>query len=131
MAEVINLIGQADPEQRATRAFRAVIEWRRDAATNGDKAQPVNCGKCLRTQCVVETHADALAALAEIEGTLAAAIAIVFEHEPLDTELDELGLIGASRHMRPPTALVIDRLDRAVLPLDQIELGDQAKPLGG
>jgi hypothetical protein len=33
--------------------------------------------------------------------------------------------------VRPPAALIVDRLDRAVLALDQIELGNQAEPLGG
>jgi hypothetical protein len=33
--------------------------------------------------------------------------------------------------MRAPAALVVDRLHRTILALDQIELGDQAEPLGG
>ena len=40
------------------------------------------------------------------------------------------GLPGAGRYMRAPAALVVDRLERAVLALDQIELGDEAEPLG-
>ena len=66
-------------------------------AAGSDEAQAVDGGERLRAQCVVEAHPDPLAALAEIEGTLIAAIAVVFEHETLDAELDELGLIGAGR----------------------------------
>ena len=131
MAEIIDLVGEANPDQRAARAFRAVFERRRNTAAGGDEAQPVHRGERLRAQRLVKAHAHPLAALAEIERAFGAAIAVVLKDQPLDAELDELGLPGARRHMRAPAALVVDRLDRTVLGLDQVELGDQPEPLGG
>jgi hypothetical protein len=55
----------------------------------------VDGGERLRAQRVVKADANALPALTEIERAFAAAITVVLEHEPLDAELDELGLPGA------------------------------------
>ena len=97
----------------------------------GDETQPADRGERLRAQLGVKDDADPLAALAEIERPLVAAIAVVFEDQPLDAELHALGIIGAGRDMRAPAALVVDRHHDTVLDLDQIEPGDQPEPVGG
>jgi hypothetical protein len=47
MAKEVNLVGQADRDQRAARTFRAVLERRWDAAASGDEAEPVDGGERL------------------------------------------------------------------------------------
>ena len=97
----------------------------------GDEAQPADRGEREAAQLGVESDAHPLAALAEIERPLGAAIAVVFEDQPLDAELDALGIIGAGGDMRAPAALVVDRHHASVLDLDQVEPGDEPEPLGG
>jgi Xaa-Pro aminopeptidase len=45
MAKEVDLVRQAD--ERAARAFRAVLEWRRDAPAGGDETKPVDGGERL------------------------------------------------------------------------------------
>jgi hypothetical protein len=56
---------------------------------------------------------------------------VLLEQEPLDAQLDALGLIRAGRDVRALAALVVDRGDLAVLGLDQVDPSDQAEALGG
>jgi hypothetical protein len=95
-----------------------------------DKTQTAHRGERLRTQFGIEGDADALAALSEIERPFAAAIAVVFEDQSLNTELYALGVPGARRDMGTSAALVIDRHHRTVFDLDQIEPRDQAEAVG-
>jgi hypothetical protein len=123
--------GRQIPTSEQRGHFGLSSERRRNAAAGGDETQPVDGGERLRAQRLVEAHPDALAALAEIKRALVAAIAVVFEDETLNAELDQFGLVGAGRHVRALAALVVDRLYGTVLALDQIEFGDQPEPLGG
>jgi hypothetical protein len=47
MAKEVDLVGQTDPHQRAARAFRTVLEWRRDVAARGDESEPMDGGERL------------------------------------------------------------------------------------
>jgi hypothetical protein len=47
MAKEVDLVGQADPDERAPRAFRAVLERRRDAAAGGNETKPADGGERL------------------------------------------------------------------------------------
>src|SRR5579885_2809683 len=59
------------------------------------------------------------------------AVAMLFQKQRLEADLDALRLVGALRHMRALAPLVIDGRDDAVLRLGDVELGDDAERCRG
>ena len=55
---------------------------------------------------------------------------MISQEQTLGAELDQLGLIGASRNVRPLAALVVDRRHPAPFALEQVDLGAQAERFG-
>ena len=122
-----DLVGQADRHQRAARAFRTVLERRRDTALGDGQAQFADRRLRRRPQRLVEHDAHPLAALGIIDGAFLDAVAVLFEQQRLEADLDALRFIDALRNMRAPAALVIDRRHHAILGFRDIELGDDAQ----
>ena len=122
-----NLVRQTDRHQRAARAFRTVLERRRDSALRDGQAQLADRRPRRRPQRLVQRDAHALAALGVIDGAFLDAVAVLFEQQRLKADLDALRLVDALRDMRTLAALVIDRRHHAILGLRDIELGDDAQ----
>ena len=126
--EVVDLVGQADADERAARAFGAVAERRGNAAPGGDQAQAADRSPGRLPQLFVEDDAHPLAALGEVQDALGAAVAVLFKQQSLDAKLYALGLVRAGGDVRPLAALVVDGYDALAVALDQIDLGDEAEP---
>ena len=129
--ERTDLVGQADRHQGAARAFRAVLQRRRNAALGYGQAQPADRRARRGAQRLVEHDSHALATLGIVDGAFLDAVAVLFQQQRLQADLDTLGLVGAQRDMRAPAALVVDRRHDAVLGLGDVELGNDAQALGG
>ena len=128
-AERAHLVGQAHRDQRAAGAFGAVLERRRDTSAGHRQAKPARGAARGLAQLVVERDADPLAALGVIDRALLDPVAVLFEQQRLQTDLDALGLVCAARDVGPLAALVIDGGDDAVLGLGDVDPGDHAEPL--
>src|SRR5918996_5367564 len=125
--EVSAFVGQTDADQRAPGTLRAVDERRWNLTSRGRRTHlPSELGgPC--DQLIVEDNPDALARPHEEEDALVALVAMISEEQSLGAELDQLGLVGAPRDVRPLAALVVDRRDPAPLALEQVDLGAQAE----
>ncbi len=125
-----DLVGQADPDQRAARAFGAVLERWRDPPRECEEPQAVDGGARQGAQLLVEHHPHAFAALGEPEEALLDAVSRLLEQERLDAELDALRLVRTRLDVRTAAALDVDGRDLAVLDLDEIASGDEAQAVG-
>ena len=76
---------------------------------------------------IVQRDAHALAALGVIDGAFLDAVAVLFEQQRLEADLDALRLVDALRDMRALAALVIDGRHHAVFGFGDVELGDDAR----
>ena len=126
--EVVDLVGQADADERAARAFGAVAERRGNAAPGGDQTQAADRSPGRLPQLFVEDDAHPLAAFGEVQHALGAAIAVLLQQQPLDAKLYALGLVRADGDVWPLAALVVDGYDALAVALDHIDPGDQAEP---
>ena len=123
--------GKTDRHERAARAFRTVLERRRDSTLRNGQTQLADRRPRRRSQRLVQRDAHALAALGIIDGAFLDAVAVLFEQQRLEADLDALRFVGALRNMRALAPLVIDRRHHAILGLGDVELGDDAQRGGG
>ena len=82
-------------------------------------------------QLLVEDDAHALATFGVPDRALGDAVAVLFEKEGLQADLDALGFVGALGDVRALAAFVVDRRDRAILGFGDVDLGDDAEGGGG
>ena len=126
--EEIDLVGEADPDQRAARALGAVPQGRRHLAPRGDEPKTVDGRERHGPQFLIELDAHPLARSGEIEDARLAPIAVLLEDHPLHAELHAFGVVGPLTDMRSLAALVVHRRDHIPFALDQIELRDEPEP---
>ena len=120
MAKEVHLIWQADTDERASDAFRAVLQRGWDTAARSHRSHTVNGCTRESAQLVVKFNAYALAALGEIEDAFATSVAMLLEDHALNAELNALRIVGASRNMRSFAAFVVYRRDVVTLGFDEI-----------
>ena len=128
---MMDLVRQADLDQRAARTLRTVLERRRDDALGGDAAQPLHRLPRSGDELVVECYPDPLAAADEVEHALVARVAVLPQQEPLHAELHPLGVVRPALDVRALAALVVDRRHLGAIRLDQIHARNQAQALRG
>jgi hypothetical protein len=128
VADEVDLVGQADADQRTARALRAVLQRGRHLAPCRDEAQAIDRSAREGAQFIVEGHGNALPRFGEVEHAFVAAVAVLFQDHALHAELHALGIVGAPRHMRAFAALVVDRGDVLAVAFDEVHACDQPEP---
>jgi hypothetical protein len=128
--EEAHLVGKADAGERASCAFRAVDQRRRQPAGGGREPKLGDRSARARAQLLVERDAHALARAGIPDGAFGDPVAGILEDERLGADLYPLGFVGAFGDVRPLALLGVDRRDGAIVALDQIHLGNDAEPLG-
>ena len=86
-----------------------------------------DCRLRRRPKRLVERDAHPLTALGIVDGAFLDVVAVLFEQQRLEADLDALRFVDALRNMRAPATLVIDRRHHAILGFRDIELGDDAQ----
>jgi hypothetical protein len=127
MQERACLIGQADTDERATHAFRAVDERWRDAARAGHSPRLSDGRERGCNERLVDGDAHALSSLVVVDDRLVACVAVVAKDERLHAHLNG---IGRPRLERPVAVawramLVVDRRYSRAFTFDQIDDGRQ------
>jgi hypothetical protein len=131
LPEGVDLVGQADPDQRAARALRAVDERRRGLVARRICTQILEGRESLLDEIVVDGDVMAGAGLSEVDFGVVDLIPGLPQQQDLSAELRELGLPERLFLGARTAALVLDRNDGGVARLEEIDLGDQAELLGG
>ena len=128
--QAVDLVGQADLDERAARALGAVLERGRNRAVGGEAAQALDGSARAGDELFVERNAHPLATADEVQHALDAVVAVLAQQQALRAELHALGLVGAAAHVGPLAALVVDGRHPAAVRLDEVELGDEPQALG-
>ncbi len=130
MLKKTGFVGQADADQRAARALRAVGQRRRHDPPGGDSPQLPQQFAGAIDQGVVQRDRDPLAGIDVVEDAALAQVAVLPQDQPLGAELDLLRLPGVAGHVGHAAVLVIDGDRDPGLDIDQVHLGDQALDRG-
>ena len=126
-AKCAALVGKADRDEGAARAFRAVLQRRRNAPLRDGRPQTAHRIPREAAQLVVENDADSLAALGVPDRPFVHPVSVLFQQQRLKADLHPFGIVGAARHERLLAALAIDGRDDAVFRVgdgDEIDLSD-------
>ena len=124
-AQQVDLVGQADPDERAARALGAIDERRRrHVARRGGSQLPEEL-EGPRAQRRIDLDLHPLVRADEVQDAARHPIPVLLEDQRLCAQLHSLGLPRSLRNVRRLAPLVVDRSDHVAIGLDQIDLRDQ------
>lgn len=95
LMEGVVLVGQADADERAADALRAVEQGLGQSAGRDDAARLGERLERLSDQRIGEDDPDAAPRAREVQGALGGRVAVGAQQQPLGADLDALGVVGA------------------------------------